>query len=130
MGELTKLFPQINQINPSIELNIHHHLKNMIKFHLKDNPPKYKEMLTMLSEILYNKNYEGLSYKERTELQINGMEQLLEHKTHEVKLTKMRQELVDQKIELKDQLIEILNYQIQLRKQLIELEKTTKENMK
>jgi len=109
MGELTKLFPQINQINPSIELNIHHHLKNMIKFHLKDNPTKCKEMLTMLSEILYNKNYEGLSYKERTELQINGMEQLLEHKTHEVKLTKMRQELVDQKMELKNQQIKLLD---------------------
>ena len=106
MGEITKLFSQINQINPSIELDIHQHLKNMTKFHFKDNPTKCKEMLTMLSETLYSNDYEGLTYKERTQLQIKGMNQELQQK--------------DQQIEQKNQQIE------QLLKENKELKKSNK----
>ena len=113
MGELTKLFPQINQINPSIELDIHQHLKNMIKFHFKDNKTKCKEMLTMLSETLYSNDYEGLTYKERTQLQIKGMNKELQQK--------------NQQIEQKDQQIEQKNQQIeQLLKENKELKKSNK----
>lgn len=47
----------------------------MIKFHFKE---KCKEMLTMLSETLYNNDYEGLTYKERTQLQLKEMSQQIE----------------------------------------------------
>ena len=70
MIEISQLFSQINQIEPDLELDIHHILKKMIKEHFKDEENKCRELLTMISKSIFKKNLEGLTYKEKTEIRM------------------------------------------------------------
>ena len=63
MKELTTLFTKINHISSRVEIILHQHLKNLIRFHFNDNDDECKEMLTMLTRPLYEKDYEALTYK-------------------------------------------------------------------
>ena len=54
--EISQLFSQINQIEPDLELDIHHILKKMIKEHFKDDENKCRELLTMISKSIFKKN--------------------------------------------------------------------------
>uniref|UniRef100_UPI0038908CDE hypothetical protein n=1 Tax=Methanobrevibacter sp. TaxID=66852 RepID=UPI0038908CDE len=53
--EISQLFSQINQIEPDLELDIHHILKKMIKEHFKDEENKCRELLTMISKSIFKK---------------------------------------------------------------------------
>jgi len=55
MIEISQLFSQINQIEPDLELDIHHILKKMIKEHFNDDKNKCMELLTMISESIFKK---------------------------------------------------------------------------
>lgn len=104
MKELSRIFSNIDQINPDLEKQLHQHLKNLIKFHFRDNDDECKEMLTMITKNLYENDYGGLTYKESLELQIKEQYQQLEQK--------------DLKIEQKDQQLEQKDLQIeQIREQ-------------
>ena len=84
MIEISKIFSQINQIEPDLELDIHKILKKMIKEHFKDDENKCRELLTMISESIFQKNLEGLTYKEKTEILIGELEQKIEQKDQEI----------------------------------------------
>ena len=77
MIEISQLFSQINQIEPDLELDIHQILKKMIKEHFKDDENKCRELLTMISKSIFQKNLEGLTYKEKTDIIIEELEQQL-----------------------------------------------------
>lgn len=80
MEKLSLLFAEIGQIDFTVELDLHQILKSMIKFHFRDDEDFCKEMLIMISKSLYSNDYEGLTYKERSELQIKELNQQLDEK--------------------------------------------------
>ena len=82
--EISQLFSQINQIEPDLELDIHHILKKMIKEHFKDEENKCRELLTMISKSIFKKNLEGLTYKEKTEIRMNDLNQQIEQKDQQI----------------------------------------------
>ena len=82
--EISQLFSQINQIEPDLELDIHHILKKMIKEHFKDEENKCRELLTMISKSIFKKNLEGLTYKEKTEIRMNDLNQQIEQQEHQL----------------------------------------------
>ena len=82
--EISQLFSQINQIEPDLELDIHHILKKMIKEHFKDDENKCRELLTMISKSIFKKNLEGLTYKEKTEIRMNELNQQIEQQEHQL----------------------------------------------
>ena len=110
MERLVYLFSEINQMEPNLELDLHQILKKMIKFHFRENENKIKELLTMISESIFQKNLEGLTYKERTEIQIKEKDRKLKEK--------------NQKLEEKDQKLKKENKENQ------KLKKENKENQK
>ena len=110
MERLAYLFSQIDQMEPNLQLDLHQVLKKMIKFHFRDDKNKIRELLTMISESIFQKNLEGLTYKERTEIQMKEKDQKLEEK--------------DQKLEEKDQKLEEKNKENQkLKKEIEKLKK-------
>ena len=105
MERLSYLFSQIDQMEPNLQLDLHQVLKKMIKFHFRDDKNKIRELLTMISESIFQKNLEGLTYKERTEIQMKEKDQKLEEK--------------DQKLEEKDKENQKLKKEIEkLKKQI------------
>ena len=116
MVELSKLFSQITCIEPSIELDIHQVLKKMIKECFHDDEDKCKELLTMISKSIFQKNLEGLTYKERAEIEMADLNQRLELRDYQ--LEQKDQQIVqitqqkDQQIEQKDQQLEQKDQQI------------------
>ncbi len=103
MIEISQLFSQINQIEPDLELDIHHILKKMIKEHFKDEENKCRELLTMISKSIFKKNLEGLTYKEKTEIrmkdqQIEQKDQQIEQQDEENKKLKKEIEQLKQQI--------------------------------
>ena len=110
MERLVYLFSEINQMEPNLELDLHQILKKMIKFHFRENENKIKELLTMISESIFQKNLEGLTYKERTEIQIKEKDRKLKEK--------------NQKLEEKDQKLKKENKENQkLKKEIEKLKK-------
>lgn len=77
MERLAYLFSQIDQMEPNLQLDLHQVLKKMIKFHFRDDINKIRELLTMISESIFQKNLEGLTYKERTEIQMKEKDEKL-----------------------------------------------------
>ena len=97
MVELSKLFSRITYIEPSIELDIHQVLKKMIKECFQDDENKCKELLTMISESIFQKNLEGLSYKERAEIEMNNLNQKIEQKDQQiVQITQEKDQQLEQ----------------------------------
>lgn len=84
MEKLSLLFAEIGQIDFTVELDLHQILKSMIKFHFRDDEDFCKEMLIMISKSLYSNDYEGLTYKERSELQIKELNQLLDETSQQL----------------------------------------------
>ena len=112
MIEISQLFSQINQIEPDLELDIHHILKKMIKEHFKDDENKCRELLTMISKSIFKKNLEGLTYKEKTEIRMNELNQQIEQQEHQI-------EQQDQQIEQQDEENKKLKKEIEQLKQQI-----------
>ena len=106
MERLAYLFSQIDQMEPNLQLDLHQVLKKMIKFHFRDDINKIRELLTMISESIFQKNLEGLTYKERTEIQMKEKDQKL--KEQSIKLEEKDEKLKEQgiKLEEKDQKLE------------------------
>lgn len=84
MEKLSLLFAEIGQIDFTVELDLHQILKSMIKFHFRDDEDFCKEMLIMISKSLYSNDYEGLINKERSELQIKELNQLLDETSQQL----------------------------------------------
>ena len=105
MEKISNLFPKIKKIEPNLELDIHQILKKMIKYHFRDDGKRCRELLTMISESIFQKNLDGLTYKERAEI---------------------RMEELDQKLEKRNQVIEERNHVIEERNH--ELEQKESEN--
>ena len=110
--EISQLFSQINQIEPDLELDIHHILKKMIKEHFKDDEIKCRELLTMISKSIFKKNLDGLTYKEKTEIRMNDLNQQIEQKNQQI-------EQKNQQIEQKDEENKKLKKEIEQLKQQI-----------
>ena len=106
MIEISQLFSQINQIEPDLELDIHHILKKMIKEHFKDEENKCRELLTMISKSIFKKNLEGLTYKEKTEIRMNDLNQQIEQQEHQLEQKDQQIEQQEHQLEQKDQQIE------------------------
>ena len=100
MERLAYLFSQIDQMEPNLELDLHQVLKKMIKFHFRDDINKIRELLTMISESIFQKNLEGLTYKERTEIQMKEKDQKL--KEQGIKLEEKDQKLEEKDLKLKE----------------------------
>ena len=115
MEKLVQLFTKI-QIDSTLQINLHHILKKMIKKHFENDKNKCKEMLTMISESIFGTNYEGLTCKEIDELRIKEKEEEIEHYKQQIeqkdKQYKQQIEQKDQEIEQKDQEIENLKKQL------------------
>lgn len=99
MEKIANLFSRIKKIEPNLELDIHQILKKMIKFHFRDDLDKCRELLTMISKSIFQKNLEGLTYKERAELRMKKLNQQIDEKNQQI-------EEKDQEIEKKNQQIE------------------------
>ena len=113
MVRLAYLFSQIDQMEPNLQLDLHQVLKKMIKFHFREDINKIRELLTMISESIFQKNLEGLTYKERTEIQkkekdqkLEEKDQKLEEKDEKLKEQGIKLEEKDQKLEEKDEKLE------------------------
>ena len=104
--EISQLFSQINQIEPDLELDIHHILKKMIKEHFKDDENKCRELLTMISKSIFKKNLDGLTYKEKTEIRMNDLNQQIEQKDQQIEQQGHQLEQQGHQLEQKDQQIE------------------------
>lgn len=99
MERLVYLFSEINQMEPNLELDLHQILKKMIKFHFRENENKIKELLTMISESIFQKNLEGLTYKERTEIQIKEKDRKLKEKDQKLKKENKENQKLKKEIE-------------------------------
>ena len=119
MVELSKLFSRITYIEPSIELDIHQVLKKMIKECFQDDENKCKELLTMISESIFQKNLEGLSYKERAEMEMNDLNQRLELRNRQLEQKDKQLEQRNQQLEQRD---------LQLEQRDLQLEQSENEN--
>ena len=117
MVELSELFSQITCIEPSIELDIHQVLKKMIKECFQDDKNKCKELLTMISESIFQKNLEGLTYKERAEMEMNDLNQRLELRNQQLEQKVKQLEQRDQQLEQSE------NENNELRKEIEQLKK-------
>ena len=100
----------------------------MIKECFQDDENKCKELLTMISESIFQKNLEGLTYKERAEIEMNDLNQRLELRDHQVELRNHQLEQKDQQIvqitQQKDQQIKRAeNENNELRKEIEQLKK-------
>ena len=100
LERLSYLFSQIDQMEPNLQLDLHQVLKKMIKFHFRDDKNKIRELLTMISESIFQKNLEGLTYKERTEIQMKEKDQKL--KEQGIKLEEKDQKLEEKDLKLKE----------------------------
>ena len=131
MERLAYLFSQIDQMEPNLQLDLHQVLKKMIKFHFRDDINKIRELLTMISESIFQKNLEGLTYKERTEIQMKEKDQKLkeqgiklEEKDEKLKEQGIKLEEKDQKLEEKDLKLKEKNKENQkLKKEIEKLKK-------
>lgn len=94
---------------------MHQHLKNLIKFHFKDNEDECKEMLTMITKNLYENDYEGLTYKETVELRIKELNLKIKQKDQQFEQIL---EQKDSQLEQKDQQIKELFQEINQLKKL------------
>ena len=118
MKELSRIFSNIDQINPDLEKQLHQHLKNLIKFHFRDNDDECKEMLTMITKNLYENDYEGLTYKESLELQIKEQNLEIEQKDQQLEQNAQQLEQNAQQLEQNAQQIEQLLQEIKHLKKL------------
>ena len=84
----------------------------MIKEHFKDDENKCRELLTMISKSIFKKNLEGLTYKEKTEIRMNELNQQIEQQEHQI-------EQKDQQIEQQDEENKKLKKEIEQLKQQI-----------
>ena len=84
----------------------------MIKEHFKDDENKCRELLTMISKSIFKKNLEGLTYKEKTEIRMNELNQQIEQQEHQL-------EQKDQQIEQQDEENKKLKKEIEQLKQQI-----------
>ena len=100
LERLSYLFSQIDQMEPNLQLDLHQVLKKMIKFHFRDDKNKIRELLTMISESIFQKNLEGLTYKERTEIQMKEKDQKL--KEQGIKLEEKDHKLEEKDLKLKE----------------------------
>ena len=69
-------------------------------------------LLTMISKSIFKKNLEGLTYKEKTEIRMNDLNQQIEQKDQQI-------EQKDQQIEQKDEENKKLKKEIEQLKQQI-----------
>ena len=104
----------------------------MIKECFQDDESKCEELLTMISESIFQKNLEGLSYKERVEIEMADLNQRLELRDHQLELKDQQLELKDQKIvqitQQKDrQIKQAENENNELRKEIEQLKKQLSE---
>ena len=77
----------------------------MIKECFQDDENKCKELLTMISESIFQKNLEGLSYKERAEIEMNNLNQKIEQKDQQLEQAENKNNELRKEIEqLKKQL--------------------------
>ena len=91
----------------------------MIKFHFKDDKNKIKELLTMISKSIFQRNLEGLSYKERTEIWLKEKDLEFKEKLEEKDLE------FEEKLEKKD-----LEFEEKLEEKDLKLKEVEKENKK
>lgn len=84
----------------------------MIKEHFKDDENKCRELLTMISKSIFKKNLEGLTYKEKTEIRMNDLNQQIEQQKHQL-------EQKDQQIEQQEEENKKLKKEIEQLKQQI-----------
>ena len=117
--EISQLFSQINQIEPDLELDIHHILKKMIKEHFKDDENKCRELLTMISKSIFKKNLEGLTYKEKTEIRMNDLNQQIEQKDQQIEQQEHQLEQQEHQLEQQDEENKKLKKEIEQLKQQI-----------
>ena len=93
----------------------------MIKECFQDDENKCKELLTVISESIFQRNLEGLSYKERTEIEIADLKQKL------AKIEQLRDQQLEQKgkqlEQIDKQLEQIENENNELRKEIEQLKK-------
>ena len=76
----------------------------MIKFHFRDNENKCRELLIMISKSIFQKNLEGLTYKERTEIRMDELNQQMKEKEQQMKeIENENQQLKQELNELKQQ---------------------------
>ena len=117
---ISQLFSQINLIEPDLELDIHYILKKMIKEHFKDDEIKCRGLLTMISKSIFKKNLDGLTYKEKTEIRMNDLNQQIEQKDqqieqqgHQIEQQGHQIEQQGHQLEQKDQQIEQQGHQLE-----------------
>ena len=114
--KLAHLFHKCHIENETLEIDLHHVLKKMIKYHFRDDKSKTRELLTVITEEM---DYEKLTRQEKMMLEIEEKNRLLEEnaknmkkwddKTNELtnqngKLTKEKNELTNQNNELKKEM--------------------------
>ena len=117
--EISQLFSQINQIEPDLELDIHHILKKMIKEHFKDDEIKCRGLLTMISKSIFKKNLDGLTYKEKTEIRMNELNQQIEQQEHQLEQKDQQIEQQEHQLEQQDEENKKLKKEIEQLKQQI-----------
>lgn len=78
LEKLAILFSQIDEIELTVQLDIHQVLKKMIKYYFSDDAAKCRELLFVISESIFQENYDGLTYKEVAEIRISELEQEME----------------------------------------------------
>ena len=72
----------------------------MIKFHFKDDKNKIKELLTMISKSIFQRNLEGLTYKERTQIQMDEKDAKLAENTIELEEKENENKKLKREIEM------------------------------
>ena len=72
----------------------------MIKFHFKDDKNKIKELLTMISKSIFQRNLEGLTYKERTQIQMDEKDAKLAENTIELEEKENENKMLKREIEM------------------------------
>ena len=91
----------------------------MIKEHFKDDENKCRELLTMISKSIFKKNLDGLTYKEKTEIRMNDLNQQIEQKDQQIEQQGHQLEQQGHQLEQKDEENKKLKKEIEQLKQQI-----------
>ena len=130
MEKLTCHFTKISpKIDDKLQLTLHEILKKMIKKHFEDDIKKTNELLKMISKNIYETNYEGLTYKETTELIIKEKDEMIARRDQQLEEARQyNQEMKQKEQQHKQEIKELKQKEQQYKQEIKELKQKSSKN--
>ena len=107
-----ELFCSIEKINQAQRIDLYTALKEKIKYHFDGDENKKRELITMITQAMYEQDFEKLTRKEQMEIRLKQLKDAISERDEE--LSQNKKEISQQKEELSQQKEEILKLKKEL----------------